>query len=275
MALEKDVATHYSQADLCGRILAGLEQAGLDIDRLTPEDLAPIDEFHVRGREATMELGRGLGLSPDLHVLDVGSGVGGPARHLATAYGCRITGIDLTEDYCEAANMLAGRVGLDDKVSYRPANALDMPFERASFDAAYTQHVAMNIPDKAALYREVARVLKPGAGFGIYDVLKGPGGDIVFPTPWARDPTTSFVATEAEMRDALGAAGLTIESWRDTTDLGKAWFAATQQRIAEQGPPPLGFHLLLGPIFAEMRKNQARNLAEDRVAMAEIICRKP
>lgn len=274
MALDKDVAAHYGRADLSAKILAALTQAGLDVDRLRPEDLAPIDEFHVRGREATMEFGRGLGLSPDLHVLDVGSGVGGPARHLAAAYGCRITGIDLTEEFCDAANMLAERVGLADRVTYRAANALDMPFADAAFDGAYTQHVAMNIPDKAALYREVARVLKPGAGFGIYDVLQGAGGDIVYPTPWARDPATSFVATEAEMRDALEAAGFTIETWRDTTAPGAAWFAAKQQSVAEQGPPLLGLHLLLGPIFAEMGKNMARNLAEDRVAMAEILCRK-
>lgn len=274
MTLENQVARHYTRGDLGAVILDALERAGKDIDNLSLEDLAPIDEFHIRGREATMELGRGLGLQSAMRVLDVGSGIGGPARHLAAAHGCRITGIDLTEEFCRTAAMLAERVGLGGRVDYRQANALAMPFADAAFDAAYTQHVAMNIGDKAALYGEIARVLKAGGRFAIYDILQGAGGEVIFPVPWAREPATSFLAAPEELRGLLEKAGFEVIDWRDTTTEGRAWFEARQRHIAEQGPPKLGLHILLGPIFAEMTQNQVRNLAEDRIALVEAICRK-
>ncbi len=275
MSLEQQVAGHYGRGDLETVILGALADAGRDIDNLTREDLAPIDEFHIRGREATVELSRGLGLGPGMAVLDVGSGLGGPSRHVAAEGGCQVTGIDLTEDYCRVATMLAARVGLADNVTYRQANALDLPFQDAAFDAAYTQHVAMNIRDKAALYGEIARVVKPGGRFGIYDILQGAGGEVLYPAPWAEDPSTSFMATPEELRDLLEAAGLEVTSWRDTTDEGRQWFQALGRRIAEEGPPKLGIHLLLGPVFAEMARNQVRNLTEDRIALTEVICRRP
>ncbi len=274
MSLEQNVAAHYRRGDLGAVILDALSDAGKDVDRLTLEDLAPIDEFHIRGREATLDLGRGLGLAAGMHVLDVGSGLGGPSRHLAAAHGCRITGVDLTDEYCRVAVMLAERVELAGRVDYQQANALAMPFEDAAFDAAYTQHVAMNIPEKTALYGEIARVLKPGGLFGIYDILQGPGGDLYYPVPWAQDASTSFLATPEALRTHLEAAGFEVVGWRDTTAEGRAWFEAMRQRIAEQGPPKLSYHILLGPIFTEMAQNQVRNLAEDRIALAEVICRK-
>ena len=274
MSLERQVAGYYGRSDLGTVILEALAEAGRDIDNLTLEDLAPVDEFHVRGREATIELSRGLGLASGMAVLDVGSGLGGPSRHVAVDCGCHVTGIDLTEDYCRVAAMLAARVGLDGRVAYRQANALDLPFGDAAFAAAYTQHVAMNIRDKAALYGEIARVVKPGGRFGIYDILQGRGGEVLYPVPWAEDPSTSFVATPEELRGLLEAAGFEVTGWRDTTAEGRAWFQAVGRRVAEEGLPKLGFHLLLGPVFAEMARNQLRNLTEDRIAMIEVICRR-
>jgi ubiquinone/menaquinone biosynthesis C-methylase UbiE len=204
-------------------------------------------------------------------VLDVGSGLGGPSRQLATAYGCRVTGIDLTEEYCVVANALAARLGLADRVRFQHGSALSIPFPDRAFDVAMTQHVAMNIPDKAALYHEIARVLKPGGRFGIYDLLQGAGGPVLFPVPWARDPSTSFLATPDEMRSLLRGAGFEIVSWSDTSEAGREWFNALGKRMAESGPPPLGFHVLLGPDFAVMAKNQVRNLVEDRIRPTEII----
>jgi ubiquinone/menaquinone biosynthesis C-methylase UbiE len=269
------ITEHYGRGDLSSAILAALEAAGKDIDRLTPEDLAPFDEFHVRGREATAELGEGLGLRSGMHVLDVGSGIGGPSRHLAHAHGCRVTGVDLTEEYCRVATMLAARAGLARQVSYREGNAVAMPFEDGVFDAAYTQHAAMNIADKPALYAEVARVLRPGARFGIYDLLQGEGGEVLYPVPWARTETASFMITPTELRPLLEAVGFEILSWRDTTAEGRAWFKEMGARIERYGPPRLGFHLLLGSeSFMEMARNQVRNLAEDRIAATEVICRK-
>lgn len=183
------VAAHYGHPDLETAILETLIAAGKDIDRLRPEDLAPIDEFHIRGRKATQELARELRLEESMQVLDVGSGLGGASRYLALEFGCRVTGLDLTEEYCRVATMLARRLGLDSRVCYRHGNALAMPFEDASFDALWTQHAAMNIPDKTQLYREVWRVLKPGGALAIYDILAGAGGPLHFPVPWAREPS--------------------------------------------------------------------------------------
>lgn len=274
MTLQENVASHYARRDLAQAIFAALENAGRDLSRLTLEDLAPIDEFHIRGREATLELGRALGLSPGMAVLDVGSGLGGPSRHLATAYGCRVTGIDLTAEYCRVASLLADRLGLADRVAYRQGDALAMPFDDDTFDAAYTQHAAMNIPDKAALYAEVARVLKPGGTFGIYDILQGPGGNVVYPTPWARDPSTSFLATPEGLRGLLEAAGFEILGWRDTSEAGHHWFVAMRERIAKEGAPALGAHILLGPQFADMAKNQLQNLGQGRIVLLEVVCRR-
>jgi ubiquinone/menaquinone biosynthesis C-methylase UbiE len=273
MPLEEQVAEHYTGADRTRVILDALRAAGKDPDNLTVDDLAPVDEFHIRGRQATMELGQALGLRADQRVLDVGSGIGGASRFFAQAYGARITGIDLTPAYCRLAARFARSTGLADRLEYRQGSALAMPFEDASFDAAYTQHVAMNIADKPALYAEIARVLKPGALFGIYDILQGPGGEVIYPTPWANDGSTSFLVTPDEMRRLLEAAGFGIESWRDTTASGRAFFETVLGRIAESGPPPLGLHLLL-PDFRPRAENMLRGLAEDRLAVIEIVCRK-
>ena len=274
MPLEQEVAAHYTGADRTRAILDALRATGKDPDRLTVDDLAPVGEFHIRGREATLELGLALGLGADQHLLDVGSGIGGASRYFAQAHGVRVTGIDLTPEYCRLATRLARSTGLAARLDYRQGSALAMPFEDATFDAAYTQHVAMNIADKPALYAEIARVLKPDATFGIYDVLQGPGGEVDYPTPWANDRSTSFLATPDEMRRLLDAAGFRIESWRDTTAAGRAFFETALARIAESGPPPLGLHLLL-PDFRPRAENMLRGLAEDRLAVVEIVCRKP
>jgi ubiquinone/menaquinone biosynthesis C-methylase UbiE len=274
MSAETKVSAHYTHGNLLSAIDAALAKAGKDPINIRADDLAPIDEFHVRGREATRELGEHLDLTPSDKVLDVGSGLGGPSRQLAAAYGCHVAGIDLTEEYCAVATEFARRLGLSDRVRYQQASALAMPFIDESFDVAVTQHVAMNIEDKGALYREIARVLRPGGKFGIYDLLQGAGGTVHFPVPWARDPSTSFLVTAAELRALLEDCGFEIVSWSDTSEAGKEWFKALGQRMAERGPPPVGFHILLGADFAEMAKNQVRNLVEDRIRPTEVICRK-
>jgi ubiquinone/menaquinone biosynthesis C-methylase UbiE len=272
MSVETQVSSHYTHGDLLNAIDAALAKAGKNPAAPALEDLAPIDEFHVRGREATAELGAHLGLREDHLVLDVGSGLGGPSRQLATTYKCRIVGIDLTDEYCRVATALASRVGLADRVRYQQASALAMPFPDSNFDVAYTQHVAMNIADKAGLYREIARVLKPRGRFGIYDLLQGEGGPAHFPVPWAHDGSTSFLASPDEMRTLLSEAGFDVTDWIDTSEIGKQWFEALSKRLAETGPPPLGFHVLLGADFPMMAKNQVRNLVEDRIRPTEIIC---
>ncbi|TAK87613.1 MAG: class I SAM-dependent methyltransferase [Betaproteobacteria bacterium] len=268
------IQAHYTRPDLGGIILAALEKAGKDLNRLTPEDLAPVDEFHIRGRAATLELARTASVDSTKRVLDVGSGVGGTSRCLAREFGCRVTGIDLTDEYCRAAAMLSDRIGLGELVDYRQGDATSLPFPAASFDIVWTEHVAMNIPDKPALYREMYRVLKPGGTLAIYDILAGPSGPVLFPVPWARTPESSFLVAPDELRKLLEKAGFKVAAWADTTDAARAWFVSLAEKIRKDGMPPLGFHVLLGSDFQPMAQNQRRNLEEGRIVLAQVVAKK-
>jgi MPBQ/MSBQ methyltransferase len=272
--INEAIQTHYTRSDLGNLILAALEKAGKDVNRLTPEDLAPVDEFHIRGRAATLELARTAGLDSTKRVLDVGSGVGGTSRCLAKEFGCRVTGIDLTDEYCRAAAMLCAKIGLTDLVDYRQGDATHLPFDDGTFDVVWTEHVAMNIPDKSRLYSEMHRVLKPGGTLAIYDILAGPSGPVLFPVPWARTPDTSFLVRPEELRKLLEDAGFTVSDWSDTTEGARAWFVSLAEKIRKEGLPPLGFHVLLGADFQVMAQNQRRNLEERRIVLAQIIAMK-
>lgn len=271
--VNETIEAHYARSDLGSAILAALEKSGKDLDRLTPEDLAPVDEFHIRGRAATLELAKAARLDSSRHVLDVGSGIGGTSRCLAREFGCRVTGIDLTEEYCRTAAMLSARIGLEHLVDYRQGDATNLPFADASFDVVWTEHAAMNIPDKLRLYREMHRVLEPGGTLAIHDVLAGPSGAVLFPVPWARTPESSFLVTPDELRKLLDEAGFTVTDWSDTTEQARDWFVAVAERIRKEGLPPLGFHLLLGPDFQVMAQNQRRNLEEGRIVLAQVLAR--
>ncbi len=268
------VQDHYTVTDLGQSILDALAVAGRDPNRLTPEDLAPIDEFHIRGRAATLDLARAAKISRAMAVLDVGSGLGGPARTLASEYGCQVTGIDLTEAYCQTASLLSERLGLGHLLQFQQGDALSLPFEPASFDVVWTEHVAMNIADKARLYSEMYRVLKPGGTLAIYDILSGPEGPVHFPVPWARTPETSFLASPDELRACLTEAGFQITNWVDSTEAGKAWFVALAERIQRLGMPPLSFALLMGEDFSAMALNQRRNLEQGRIVLAQVVATK-
>lgn len=272
--VNETVQAHYARSDLGNAILTALEKAGKDIECLTPEDLAPIDEFHIRGRAATLELAQAAGVDATMRVLDVGSGIGGTSRCLAREFGCRVTGLDLTDEYCRTAAMLSSRIGLAELVDYRQGDATNLPFPDASFDIVWTEHVAMNIPDKPALYREMHRVLKPGGTLAIYDVLAGPSGPVVFPVPWARTQESSFLVTPEALRDLLEKSGFNVTSWSDTTEAARAWFVALAEKIRKEGFPPLGFHLLLGSDFQAMAQNQRRNLEEGRIVLAQVVARR-
>ena len=272
--LNESIQEHYARQDLGNRIIGALAQAGKDLDRLRPEDLAAVDEFHVRGRAATLELARAAGIDSTQHVLDVGSGIGGPSRCLAEEFGCRVTGIDLTGEYCRVAAMLSERTGLAGRVSYQQADALNLPFSDGAFDVVWTVHVAMNVPDKPRLYREIYRVLKPAGTLAIYDILAGPSGPVLFPVPWARQPETSFLVTPDELRALLDQAGFRIADWADTTQAARGWFASQSEKFRQHGLPSLGIQLLLGPDFQVMGRNQRRNLEEGRIVLAQIVARK-
>lgn len=223
---------------------------------------------------ATLELARAAKIDAGKHVLDVGCGIGGASRCLAREFGCRVTGIDLTDEYCSTAAMLSERTGLSGLVDYRQGDATRLPFPDASFDLVWTAHVAMNIPDKPKLYSEMHRVLKPGGTLAVYDVLAGPSGPVLFPVPWARTPESSFLSTPDELRRLLEGAGFDIEDWSDTTEAARDWFVALAEKIRNEGVAPLGFHLLLGSDFPAMAQNQRRNLEEGRIVLAQVVGRR-
>lgn len=272
--VNQTIQMHYTRPDLGDIILTALEKAGKNINQLTPEDLAPIDEFHIRGRIATLELAHAAGLDATKHVLDVGSGIGGTSRCLAKEFGCHVTGIDLTEEYCRAARMLSTKIGLAHQVDYHQGDATQLPFPDQTFDVVWTEHVAMNILDKARLYQEMYRVLKPGGTLAIYDVLAGPSGPVLFPVPWARTANTSFLVQPNELRQLLQEAGFTITDWLDTTESARTWFVSLAEKIQKEGLPSLGFHILLGADFKIMAQNQGKNLQEGRIVLAQIIAKK-
>jgi len=275
MSIEATVADHYAVGRILERILGAARRGAADGARLRPEDLSPVDEFHIGGRAATVHLIEPM-IAPlkGQHVLDVGSGIGGTARLLAAEHGCRVTGIDLTPEYCDVANALAREVGLQDLVDYRQGSATAMPFTDGAFAGAVTLHVAMNIPDKKALYREVARVLQPGAPFGIYDILAGPRvHHHVYPVPWAASAETSFLVRPEEMIQLLEDAGFRIEAIGDRREFALEFFRGLRLET-DAGPLPLGIHLLMGDTFATKVAHMIDNIEDRRSAPWEILCRR-
>ena len=269
-AYAESISQYYGQPDLGATILAALERAGKDIERLTRDDLAPFEEFHIRGRAATRELAAAAGLREGMAVLDVGSGIGGPARTLAAEFGCQVTGLDLTEEYCRAAEMLTARVGLGDKVTVRHGNALEMPFDDQTFDQVWMQHTWMNIENKERLFGEIRRLLRPGGRLALYEIFAGSVAPPHFPVPWADDPAISFLLPPEEARRLLGRAGFHELEWNDLTQPSMELFRQLRAAAGQGGPPPLGLHLIIDD-FAEKAANVLRNLEEDRIVVAQAV----
>lgn len=273
MTLEQAVARHYAHGSLEETILDALTAAGKDLTRLAPKDLAPVDEFHVGGRQATVAFAQQFGLQPGMRLLDIGCGLGGAARYFALEHGCRVTGIDLSGEYVNVANALAGRVGLDERVTCEQGSALALPFEPGGFDAAYMLHVGMNIEDKAGLFAEVRRVLAPAGLFGIYDVMRLADGELSFPVPWASGPESSFVADAATYRRLLADAGFEVIGERNRRDFALEVFAQMRARGAAAGPAPLGLHIVMGASAAQKVRNMIGDISSGLLAPTELICR--
>lgn len=269
------VANHYTRGDLLSAIRAGVEKLGKTPETVTIEDLAPVDEFHIGGRMATRSFLDQIGIRPEDHVLDVGCGIGGASRFAARTYGCQVTGIDLTEEYVETGNTLCSWLGLENRVKLSQGNALAMSLPDATVDKAFMLHVGMNIPDKASLAMEVWRVLRPGGIFGIYDIMEVGGDQLKYPVPWATVAKASSLASPANYKHSLMAAGFQIVSERDRREFALDFFERLKANSAvADGPPPLGLHILMGKEAPTKVKNMIENVSRNRVAPIELIARK-
>ena len=265
----QNIERHYGTGGVLDSILYALAAMGKDLNQLRPKDLAPVDEFHVRGREATLDLAYLAGLRPGSCVLDVGCGLGGSVRYLADEHQCRATGLDLTREYVKTALALAEKVGLSAKTNFVQASALAIPFAGGFFDVVWAEHVQMNIADKSRFYSEIARALKTGGRFVFHEILQGEGGEPHYPLPWANGPSISFLPKPESLQDFLQAAGLSVTSWEDKTQQSLDWFAAVIETLKKKGRPPLGLHLLMGEKARLKSQNQIRSLQEKRISVIQ------
>lgn len=261
------VREHYNATGLTDRINSVLTTIASERQILTVAQLAPLDQFHTRGALATAELAASAGLDPSTRVLDLGCGIGGPARYLAATFGCKVSGVDLSPSFIDAATHLTERCGLSDRVSFQVGDALHLPHGDAAFDVVFLQHVAMNIQDRTSLYAEMHRILAPGGRLAIFDLVLR-DGDVVYPVPWARDNSTSFLLSERDTRMALERAGFKATLWRDDTQVALEWF-----KTVMAGPPSstLNLGLVLGADFPAIARNLARNIRENRLGVLSAI----
>ncbi len=265
--LSTGIQRQYGGAAIVQRVLKAVTESGHDVGQLTAEMLYPYDQLHGRGFAATKENAAKLNLNELTHVLDIGSGVGGPARYMTRTFGCRVTGIDLTKDFVAAAKELTERCGLSDKVVFRQGDALAMPFGEASFDAACCLNVAMNIRDKAQLAREICRVLKPHGRLVWTETTQGPGGEPHYPLPWARNPDISFLVSAAELRRAMERAGLRIVDWIDEIEAVRTGLVQAGRKAQQTAPSMVDNQVIMGDDFAERFNNAGRNVREQRIVL--------
>ncbi|MFL2934696.1 MAG: class I SAM-dependent methyltransferase [Thalassobaculaceae bacterium] len=275
MSLEQTVSEHYSNKGLLNKIYKGLEKLGIDKNQLTQSDLSSFDEFHIGGSESTLMLAEKLVMNASSSVLDIGCGIGGPARFLSSEFGCKVSGIDLTADFVNTGNSLTDQVGLSDKVKLIEASALSIPFADNSFDVSYMIHVGMNIADKDVLFSEAFRVTKPGGVFGIYDVMLLGNCELQYPLPWAVEEDGNAIASATDYISALIKAGFSLKHEDDKTDFANSFFEKMSARTdSSDGPPPVGLHLLMGDLTTQKIRNMAKLIKSGIIAPKILILEK-
>ena len=265
---ETKIVDHYDTGGLYDRIIAALANTGVSADAITADHLRNFDELHIGGGAATAALLDPLNIGPGTRVLDIGSGVGGPARFMNARYGADVTGIDLTPDFVATARKLTAHLG--QTIGFQVGSALDMPFDSGSFDLATLLHVGMNLPDKPRLFAEVARVLKPGGRFAVYDVMRF-GEHPQFPLPWATVPEASFLAEPEIYLAAADAAGFELLTRNDKGDMAREFFAEMQAKMAESGAPAVGLPLVMGEAAPTKVANMVAGVGRGDIAPVEMI----
>ena len=271
----KTIASHWAPDDIYAKVVAALEKAGKPLDRLTLEDVAPVDHVHARGFVATIELADRLPIARGQHILDIGCGLGGPARYMAQRFDCRVSGIDITRPFVEAANKLTALLHMEDSVHIEHGDGLALPYPDRHFDGAYTQHVTMNVAQRPAFFAEAWRVLKPGGFFALTEHGLGTTGDPLYPLPWSSDGSRSYLVTPAQTREWLEGAGFQDVTITDTGPKYLAAYNAVVEKADKGQLPVLGIHVLMGETAMPKIRNAARNIEEGRTHPIEVHCRKP
>ena len=268
------IADHWGRGDVYGLIVSALNKLSMPLEGLTVADLAPVDHFHARGLAATVELADQLPIKAGQHIVDIGCGLGGPARYIAKRFQCTVSGVDITRPFVEAANKLTTLVRMEGQVKIEHGDGQRLPYSNATFDGGYTQHVTMNVADRARFFAEAYRVLKPGSFFALTEHGLGANGDPHYPLPWSSDGSGAYLVTPSRTRAFLERAGFEDIVVEDT---GAAYVAGYKVMIekAEKGAlPPLGIHILLGETAFDKIRNAARNIEEGRTHPIQLICRK-
>lgn len=266
--MTENTTAQYAVGGVRERIDTALRQAGKDFGALTAADFVTFEDFHSLGRVGTSSLLAAAQAASTDHVLDAGSGIGGTARLLATEYGCRVTAIDLTAEYCDTARWLNGLVNLEDRIEVIEGDVTDLPLPDADFDLVVSQHVQMNIADKSRLYSEARRILRPGGRLALWDATAGPRQPVLFPVPWADIPERSHLVTPDELATTLQDAGFALEVWNDLTDFA----VEAMTPIFDAPADPRGLQLLVPDIQTKVR-SLLSNAREHRLALIQAVAR--